>query len=66
MKNFLLPVGKAGKQNQKLSFSWKIPFNLAAEPQSGEAECLTNSSVCTILKIARTFFAAFGGDTGPA
>ena len=28
-------------QNQKLYFSWKIPFNLAAEPRSGEAESLT-------------------------
>jgi len=47
MTTFLKNIGSNHiLQNQKLSFSWKIPFNLAAEPQSGEAECLTNSSVC--------------------
>lgn len=39
MKNFLLPVGEAG--NKIKNISWKIPFNFAAEPPSGEAESLT-------------------------
>ena len=47
MKTFLKNIGSNHiLQNQKLYFSWKIPFNLAAEPRSGEAESLTNSSVC--------------------
>ena len=42
MTTFLKNIGSNHiLQNQKLSFSWKIPFNLAAEPRSGEAEILT-------------------------
>ena len=42
MATFLKNIGSNHiLQNQKLSFSWKIPFNLAAEPRSGEAESLT-------------------------
>ncbi|MFH1714009.1 MAG: recombinase family protein [Candidatus Nealsonbacteria bacterium] len=42
MTTFLKNIGSNHiLQNQKLYFSWKIPFNLAAEPRSGEAECLT-------------------------
>ena len=42
MTTFLKNIGSNHiLQNQKLSFSWKIPFNLAAEPRSGEAESLT-------------------------
>ncbi|MEW5908116.1 MAG: recombinase family protein [Patescibacteria group bacterium] len=42
MSTFLKNIGSNHiLQNQKLSFSWKIPFNLAAEPRSGEAETLT-------------------------
>jgi hypothetical protein len=52
MKNFLLP-----KQNQKLIFSFKFPFNFVAEPRSGEAERLTYPKWWTILKLARTIFA---------
>ena len=56
MKNFLLLL-----QNQKLFFSFKFPFNLAAEPPTDpvgdEAETLTYPKVWTILKLARTIFA---------
>ncbi|MFH1643489.1 MAG: hypothetical protein ABH967_02565, partial [Patescibacteria group bacterium] len=52
-------------QNQKLIFSFKFPFNLAAEPRSGEAETLTYPKWWTILKLARTFFAACGGEGKP-
>jgi len=42
MKTFLKNIGSNHiLQNQKLIFSFKFPFNLAAEPQSGEAEGLT-------------------------
>jgi hypothetical protein len=42
MTTFLKNIGSNHiLQNQKLSFSWKIPFYLAAEPRSGEAESLT-------------------------
>ena len=36
-------------QNQKLYFSWKIPFNLATEPRSGEAESLDLSLLAARL-----------------
>ncbi len=36
MENFLLP-----EQNQKLSFDWKIPFNLAAERSETATKTLT-------------------------
>jgi len=35
------------KQNQKLIFSFNFPFNLAAEPQRGEAETLTYPKLWT-------------------
>jgi len=38
---------------------------LAAEPRSGEAENLTYPKVWTILKLARTIFAAYGGEEKP-
>ena len=65
MKNFLLLL-----QNQKLFFSFKFPFNLAAEPPTDpvgdEAETLTYPKVWTILKLARTIsdprFARGGGE----
>jgi len=63
MKNFLLLAGEAGKQTQNIS--WKIPFNLAAEPRSGEAETLTFPYWLRILKLVRTFFAACGGEGKP-
>jgi len=40
-----------------LIFSFKTPFNLAAEPGTGEAEGLTFPKWWTILKLARTIFA---------
>jgi len=43
-------------QNQKLIFSFKFPFNLAAEPRSGEAETLTYPKVWSILEKVRTHF----------
>ena len=46
MKTFLKNIGSNHiLQNQKLSISWKIPFNLAAEPRSGEAESVTYPKV---------------------
>ena len=42
MKTFLKNIGSNHiLHNQKLIFSFKTPFNLAAEPRSGEAETLT-------------------------
>ena len=42
MTTFLKSIGSNHVlQNQKLFFTWKIPFNLAAGPRSGEAESLT-------------------------
>ncbi len=42
MKTFLKNIGSNHiLRNQKLIFSFKFPFNLAAEPRSGEAETLT-------------------------
>jgi len=56
-------------QNQKLIFSFKFPFNLAADPaprrEAGEAETLAYPKVWTILKLARTIFAACGGEEKP-
>jgi len=47
IKTFLKNIGSNHiLQNQKLSFCWKFPFNLAAEPRSGEAERLTFSKMC--------------------
>jgi len=43
-----------------LIFSFKFPFNLVAEPRSGEAETLTYPKWWTILKLARTIFAPRG------
>ena len=63
MKTFLKNIGSNHiLQNQKLIFSFKTPFNFAAEPPRGEAETLTYPKVWTILKLARTFFAAAGGE----
>jgi len=56
-EKFSFTAGEAGKRNQKLIFSFNFPYNLAAEPQSGEAETLTFPKVWTILKLARTIFA---------
>jgi len=48
MKTFLKNIGSNHiLQNQKLIFSFKAPFNLAAEPRSGEAENLTYPKVWT-------------------
>lgn len=48
MKTFLKNIGSNHiLQNQKLIFSSKTPFNLAAEPRSGEAEGLTYPKVWT-------------------
>jgi len=48
MKTFLKNIGSNHiLRNQKLIFSFKTPFNLAAEPQSGEAENLTYPKVWT-------------------
>jgi len=48
MKTFLKNIGSNHiLQNQKLIFSFKFPFNLAAEPRSGEAETLTYPKVWT-------------------
>ncbi len=48
MKTFLKNIGSNHiLQNQKLIFSFKTPFNLAAEPRSGEAETLTYPKVWT-------------------
>ncbi|MFH0892930.1 MAG: recombinase family protein, partial [Bacteroidota bacterium] len=48
MKTFLKNIGSNHiLQNQKLIFSFKTPFNLAAEPRSGEAERLTYPKVWT-------------------
>jgi len=63
VKNFLLPAGEAG--NKTKNISWKIPFNFAAEPRSGEAETLTFPYWLRILKLVRTFFAAAGGEEKP-
>jgi len=42
IKTFLKNIGSNHiLHNQKLIFSFKFPFNLAAEPRSGEAETLT-------------------------
>jgi hypothetical protein len=53
------------KQNQKLIFSFKFPFNLVADPASrrgaGEAETLTYPKWWTILKLARTIFSPPAG-----
>ena len=46
MKTFLKNIGSNHiLQNQKLIFSFNFPFNLAAEPRSGEAETLTYPKV---------------------
>ena len=46
MRTFLKNIGSNHiLRNQKLIFSFKFPFNLAAEPQSGEAETLTYPKV---------------------
>ena len=48
MKTFLKNIGSNHiLQNQKLIFSFKTPFNFAAEPRSGEAESLTYPKVWT-------------------
>ena len=50
MKTFLKNIGSNHiLQNQKLIFSFKFPFNLAAEPRSDEAETLTYPKVCVCL-----------------
>ena len=57
MKTFLKNIGSNHiLRNQKLIFSFKFPFNLAAEPRSGEAKRLTYPKMWTILKLARTIF----------
>jgi len=52
MKNSFLP-----EQNQKLIFSFKFPFNLAAERSEVAQKSLTYPKVWTIIKLARTIFA---------
>ena len=51
--------------NQKLIFSFKFPFNLAADPAprrgAGEAETLTYPKMWAILKLARTIFSPPAG-----
>ena len=48
MKTFLKNIGSNHiLQNQKLIFSFNFPYNLTAEPQSGEAETLTFPKVWT-------------------
>ena len=47
-------------QNQKLIFSFKFPFNLAADPaprrEAGEAETLAYPKVWCLLKKVRTYY----------
>ena len=58
MTTFLKNIGSNHiLHNQKLIFSFKFPFNLVAEPRSGEAERLTCPKWWSILKLARTIFA---------
>jgi len=53
------------KQNRQLIFSFKIPYDLVAEPvKTGEAN-LTFPYWLRILKIVRTHFAACGGEEAP-
>jgi len=48
MKTFLKNIGSNHiLRNQKLIFSFKFPFNLAAEPRSGEAKRLTYPKMWT-------------------
>ncbi len=48
MRTFLKNIGSNHiLQNQKLIFSFNFPYNLAAEPRSGEAEGLTYPRVWT-------------------
>ena len=57
MKTFLKNIGLNHiLQNQKLIFSFNSPFNLAAEPRSGEAETLTYPKWRCLLDEVRTFF----------
>jgi hypothetical protein len=65
IKIFFYSSAFGGTQNQKLNFSWKIPYNLVAERSEATHKSLTFSRWCTILKIVRTFFAAEGGDEAP-
>ena len=48
-------------QNQKLIFSFKTPFNLAAERSEAANKKLTFSRRWTILKLARTIFSPPAG-----
>jgi len=60
MTTFLKNIGSNHiLQNQKLSFSWKIPFNLAAEPHRGEAECLTIPHWLPILPVLKLFLSFY-------
>ena len=58
IKTFLKNIGSNHiLQNQKLIFSFKTPFNLAAEPRSGEAERLTYPKWWTRADLNRRFLA---------
>ena len=57
MSSFLKNIGSNHiLRNQKLIFSFNFPYNLAAEPQSGEAETLTYPKVWCLLDKVRTYY----------
>jgi hypothetical protein len=65
IKIFFYSSASGGTQNQKLNFDWKNPYNLVAERSEATHKSLTFSRWRTILKIVRTFFAAFGSEEAP-
>ena len=66
MTTFLKNIGSNHiLQNRQLIFSPKIPYNLVAERSEANRNRLQIPYWCPILKMVRTFFAAFGGEGKP-
>jgi DNA invertase Pin-like site-specific DNA recombinase len=54
MTTFLKNIGSNHiLQDQKLSFDWKIPFNFAAEPRSGEPRRARRANVSVLCRASR-------------